>query len=38
MAAALLADSPTTLQNIPRLNDIYTFNNVLRVTGTLVNF
>lgn len=38
MAAALLADSPTTLLNIPRLNDIYTFNNVLRVTGTLVNF
>lgn len=38
MAAALLGDSPTTLRNIPRLNDIYTFNNVLRVTGTLVNF
>lgn len=38
MAAALLGNSPTTLRNIPRLNDIYTFNNVLRVTGTLVGF
>lgn len=38
MAAGLLGDSPTQLNNIPRLNDIYTFNNVLRVTGTLVNF
>lgn len=38
MAAALLADSPTTITNIPKLRDIYTFNNVIRVTGTLVTF
>lgn len=38
MAAGLLGDSPMVLSNIPRLNDIYTFNNVLRVTGTLVTF
>jgi len=38
MAAALLGDSPTTLQRVPKLQDIYTFNNVLRVTGTRVDF
>jgi UDP-N-acetylglucosamine 1-carboxyvinyltransferase len=38
MAAALLADSPSVIRNVPRLNDIYTFNNVIRVTGTLVQF
>jgi UDP-N-acetylglucosamine 1-carboxyvinyltransferase len=38
MAAALLGDSPSTLNLIPKLNDIYTFNNVLRVTGTRVEF
>lgn len=38
MAGALLADSPLTLTNIPRLKDIYTFNNVLRVTGAHVQF
>lgn len=38
MAAALLGDSPTTLKLIPKLNDIYTFNNVLRVTGASVRF
>jgi len=38
MAAALLADSPTTINNIPKLNDIYTFANVLRGTGTTVDF
>lgn len=38
MAAALLGDTPSTIHNIPKLNDIYTFNNVIRVTGTLVNF
>lgn len=38
MAAALLADSPTRITNIPRLKDIDTFNNVLRVTGTRVEF
>ncbi|MFH5883868.1 UDP-N-acetylglucosamine 1-carboxyvinyltransferase [Halalkalibaculum sp. DA3122] len=38
MAAALLADSPTTINNVPRLRDIYTFNNVIRVTGAHVEF
>jgi UDP-N-acetylglucosamine 1-carboxyvinyltransferase len=38
MAAALLADSPTTINNIPKLNDIYTFANVIRGTGTTVDF
>lgn len=38
MAAALLADSPTTINNIPRLNDIYTFANVIRGTGASVEF
>ncbi|HLR31032.1 MAG TPA: UDP-N-acetylglucosamine 1-carboxyvinyltransferase [Fodinibius sp.] len=38
MAAALLGDSPTTITNIPKLRDIYTFNNVIRVTGTHVDF
>lgn len=38
MAAALLGDSPTTLTHVPKLRDIYTFNNVLRVTGTHVTF
>lgn len=38
MAASLLADSPSTLSLIPKLKDIYTFNNVIRVTGTTVLF
>ncbi len=38
MAAAILGDSPTTIKNVPKLRDIYTFNNVIRVTGTHVNF
>lgn len=38
MAAALLADGPTKITHIPKLKDIYTFNNVIRVTGTHVNF
>lgn len=38
MAASVLADSPTRISNIPVLNDILTFNNVLRVTGTRVDF
>ena len=38
MAAALLSETPTRISNIPRLNDIYTFNNVLRVTGARVDF
>lgn len=38
MAAALLADSPTKISHVPKLKDIYTFNNVIRVTGTHVNF
>lgn len=38
MAAALLADGETVLENIPALNDILTFNNVMRVTGARVDF
>lgn len=38
MAAAILGDSPTTISNVPKLRDIYTFNNVIRVTGTHVTF
>jgi UDP-N-acetylglucosamine 1-carboxyvinyltransferase len=38
MAAAILADGETTLRNIPVLHDISTFNNVIRVTGTRVDF
>ncbi|MEX0894465.1 MAG: UDP-N-acetylglucosamine 1-carboxyvinyltransferase, partial [Balneolaceae bacterium] len=38
MAASLLADGPTTISYVPKLKDIYTFNNVLRATGTQVDF
>lgn len=38
MAAAILSDSPTTITNVPKLRDIYTFNNVIRVTGCRVDF
>ena len=38
MAASLLGKSPSSLQLIPRLRDIYTFNNVIRETGTKVHF
>lgn len=38
MAAAILGNSPTTITNVPKLRDIYTFNNVIRVTGCQVNF
>lgn len=38
MAAALLGNSPTTIHNVPKLRDIYTFNNVIRVTGARVDF
>ncbi|MCG8374400.1 MAG: UDP-N-acetylglucosamine 1-carboxyvinyltransferase [Balneolales bacterium] len=38
IAGSLLADEPVTIHNIPRLQDIYTFNNVLRVVGAKVHF
>jgi len=38
MAAAILGDTPTTITNVPKLRDIYTFNNVIRVTGAQVDF
>lgn len=38
MAAAILGNSPTTITNVPKLKDIYTFNNVIRVTGAHVQF
>lgn len=38
MAAALLGSSPSVITNVPKLRDIYTFNNVIRVTGARVDF
>lgn len=38
MAAAMLADEPVHITGIPCLNDIFTFNNVIRVTGTRLEF
>lgn len=38
IAASILGNSPSTITNIPRLQDIYTFNNVLRVVGAKVDF
>ncbi len=38
MAAAVLAEGVTTLDNIPVLQDVFTFSNVLRVTGCHVEF
>ncbi len=38
MAAALLGDTPSIIRNVPRLNDIYTFNKVIEVTGTSIDF
>ena len=38
MAAALLGDGVTTIHNAPVLQDVFTFANVLRVTGARVRF
>ena len=38
MAASILGNSPSTIHLVPKLKDIYTFNNVIRVTGTHVVF
>lgn len=38
MAAALLGNTPTTITNVPRLKDIYTFSDVIRTTGAEVDF
>ncbi|MFB3132828.1 MAG: UDP-N-acetylglucosamine 1-carboxyvinyltransferase [Rhodothermales bacterium] len=38
MAAALLADGTTILDNVPHLRDIATFSNVLRIAGASVKF
>ncbi len=38
MAAALLADGETVIENIPGLHDILTFNNVMRVTGSRIDY
>jgi UDP-N-acetylglucosamine 1-carboxyvinyltransferase len=38
MAAALLGDTPSLIRNIPLLNDIYTFNKVIEITGTTIDF
>ncbi|MEM1054926.1 MAG: UDP-N-acetylglucosamine 1-carboxyvinyltransferase [Bacteroidota bacterium] len=38
MAAALLADGASTIHNVPVLQDVFTFSNVLRVTGARVTY
>lgn len=38
MAASLLGESASSLSLIPKLKDIYTFNEVIRHTGTFVDF
>lgn len=38
MAAAVLADGVTTIRNAPVLKDVFTFSNVIRVTGCKVTF
>lgn len=38
MAATILGDSPTRITNVPKLQDIYTFNKVIRATGAEVRF
>ena len=38
MAAAVLADGVTTFHNMPVLNDVSTFSNVLRVAGCSVSY
>ena len=38
MAAALLGDSPTTLTNVPNLQDVRTMAEVLRSLGAVVDF
>ena len=38
MAAALLADGTTILDNVPHLRDIATFSHVLRIAGASVKF
>ncbi len=38
MTAALLAPGVTTLTNVPALRDVYTYSNVLRVSGAHVTF
>ncbi len=38
MAASLLGNSKSTISVVPRLKDIYTFNEVIKETGTNVQF
>lgn len=38
MAASLLGISPSTIKNVPRLRDIYTFNRVITESGAGVDF
>lgn len=38
MAAAILADGATTIHNVPVLQDVATFANVIRVTGCTVDW
>ena len=38
MAATLLADGTTTIENVPSLRDVHTFSHVLRISGAEVDF
>lgn len=38
MAASLLAEGSTTLENVPSLRDVHTFSHVLRISGAAVDF
>ncbi len=38
MAATLLAEGTTTIENVPSLRDVHTFSNVLRISGADVSF
>lgn len=38
MAAAILAEGVTTIQNVPNLRDVVTFAHVLRICGASVHF
>lgn len=38
MAATLLAEGTTTIENVPSLRDVHTFSHVLRISGAEVDF
>ena len=38
MAATILAEGTTTIENVPSLRDVHTFSHVLRISGAEVDF